>query len=718
MTFLNAMLLAGGAAFLVPLLIHLFNRRRVVTVRWGAMHLLHEVIRQRKRRLKIEQLLLLLTRIAIPIVLALCLARPVLSFLRQLPGLSNSSLIVVLDNSYSMRAPSENSTLIQRSRDDLSRILQTLPQGSDVQVLLAGGNPTPLLDEATSALDLLPDELRSMDAFAGPVNVQEALQQAIATARSSKNATREILVVSDFQKTDWKRLIEGGTVPALDQLANEDPAPVITFYQVAAELSDNLHFSSVQAAPAILAPGQPAGLRVRIQASGQQAWQDVAVHLEADGARVKTARASVPAGGETTLYFTHGFEDLGEHTLSVRIDGDSMLDDNVWHEQVDVRDQVRVLLLEGEPSSEPLEGALDFVELALAPHSGAKTSLRDLIETTRAEARRIKAEDLRGYAVIVMGDVSKFGRNDILKELTSFVENGGGLLVRPGDNASPADYTRDWFRDGQGILPSSATGQEHIASSLSPARLRIERFTHPALTYFNDARSAGLREVEIQHWWKLEPDTKAAQTLLSLDRGAPLLIEKAFGQGRVIFSAMTFDPEWSNLPLQPLFVPLAQRLVIHLAVAGGDNASTALIGQSLQRLIPATSAEKEYLFTAPDGKESAIAPSETEGRQVLTIPPSTTPGIGRIRSKANPDRPASLAIWNLDPAEGDLETYSESEVRSLAERLGIAYANNTEGYARMDRDRRLGAEIWQPLLALLLILLFFEVLLQQRITRA
>ena len=92
MTFLNAILLAGAAAFLIPLIIHLLNRRRVQRVAWGAMNLLREALRQRKRNLKIEQLLLLLTRIAIPIVLALCLARPVLTWFRQLIGANKNSL--------------------------------------------------------------------------------------------------------------------------------------------------------------------------------------------------------------------------------------------------------------------------------------------------------------------------------------------------------------------------------------------------------------------------------------------------------------------------------------------------------------------------------------------------------------------------------------------------------------------------------------------------
>ena len=102
MTFLNAILLAGAAAFLIPLIIHLLNKRRVVTVRWGAMNLLHEALRQKKRNVKIEQLLLLLVRISIPILLALCLARPVLTWFQNLTGGSKSSLVVLLDNSLSL----------------------------------------------------------------------------------------------------------------------------------------------------------------------------------------------------------------------------------------------------------------------------------------------------------------------------------------------------------------------------------------------------------------------------------------------------------------------------------------------------------------------------------------------------------------------------------------------------------------------------------------
>ena len=75
MTFLNVILVTGMAAGAIPILIHLFNRRRFRVVEWGAMHLLEEILRTQRRRLKIEQLILLLIRIAIPVVLAICLAK-------------------------------------------------------------------------------------------------------------------------------------------------------------------------------------------------------------------------------------------------------------------------------------------------------------------------------------------------------------------------------------------------------------------------------------------------------------------------------------------------------------------------------------------------------------------------------------------------------------------------------------------------------------------
>src|SRR4051794_37211083 len=57
--------LAGGAAVAVPVVIHLLNRRRYKVVTWAAMRFLLNAQRQNTKRMRVEQLLLLLCRMAL-----------------------------------------------------------------------------------------------------------------------------------------------------------------------------------------------------------------------------------------------------------------------------------------------------------------------------------------------------------------------------------------------------------------------------------------------------------------------------------------------------------------------------------------------------------------------------------------------------------------------------------------------------------------------------
>src|SRR6516162_3996864 len=72
---LNLLMLAGLAAVAIPPIIHLLNRRRFDVVDWGAMQFL-QVSDARRRRLLIEELLLMLLRMGLIAVLVMALAAP------------------------------------------------------------------------------------------------------------------------------------------------------------------------------------------------------------------------------------------------------------------------------------------------------------------------------------------------------------------------------------------------------------------------------------------------------------------------------------------------------------------------------------------------------------------------------------------------------------------------------------------------------------------
>ena len=135
MSLLNPALTLGAIAFVVPLLIHIFNRSRFRTIEWGAMHLLESVISQNRRRFRIDQLILLFIRCLIPAVLAVCLARPVLTG-GGLLGDAPAALVVLLDNSYSMEAADPGGTRFTAAVESACEVIGQLPRGSQVAVVL------------------------------------------------------------------------------------------------------------------------------------------------------------------------------------------------------------------------------------------------------------------------------------------------------------------------------------------------------------------------------------------------------------------------------------------------------------------------------------------------------------------------------------------------------------------------------------------------------
>lgn len=714
MTFLNSILLAGAAAFLIPLIIHLLNRRRIAVVRWGAMHLLQEVIKQKKRRVRVEQWLLLLMRILLPIILAMCLARPVLTALRSLPGFGKTSLVVILDDSFSMRAPSSGGSPMDQAKAAIQRMTEELPRGSDVQIVLAGGSPRTLMEQSSIALELVPKALGDTQALAGPMSANDAFQAAAAALSKATNGAREIVVMSDFQQADWKAFAEGASLPALEAVLKQEPKPAITFYRLDNDITENLSIASLELSALVAAEGQPVGARVRVKNHGKRLWQDVALYLEADGTRLRTTRITVPAEGEVTLSLTHAFDKVGDHALGVRLEGDSLTEDNAAQAIVHVRHQINALIIDGHPGNEPLSGAADFIELALSPNMATAADSKDLVITTKVDERRFRDEDLRGKEVVILADVERL-QGKRFTDIEKFVKEGGGLLVIAGPDIDHSWYNRDFYRNGQGLYPAAIKGLGSVGPADNPARILMQRFTHPAMTYFNDARGGRLQDAEFRTWitWEMKGDE--VKTLFSLDRGAPVFIEKPFGRGRVIAGATSANSEWTNLPLQMVFVPLIQRLVSHLATQGAGEAAL-LVGQPVRVGLKDGKGDEVFELTDPTGKTTEVKARKENNGVVVESAPTREPGLYEMKAKDNSE--AQRFAINLNPAESDLKPLAESEVEKIATRHEGMLVRSFDAYQRLDRSRRHGTEMWQAFLIALLVLLFGEVLLAQRIARA
>ncbi len=717
MEFLNAVLLAGMAAVSIPVVIHLFHKSRFRVVPWGAMHLLEAVLRKNTRRLKLEQLILLLLRCAIPVFLAICMARPVITGLEPLLGNAKSSTVLVLDNSYSMEAGGPGRTNFQEARESARQIVDQQVQGSDVAVVQMAGGVASLLGEPTFDLDRVRGELSRARSGFGSAEVPQALDAARSQAAKMHHAHREIVVLSDFQKVSWGE--EGGLPGATrahlaDELAKGPVKPTVTFFKVGREVTDNVSMEQPSFSRMILGVGQQLRIRAALKNHGDASYPDLRVVLKIDGKERTVAQTSLDPHLEGQVLFTHTFDTPGSHVVELLADADPLTADNGWLASIPVWDRVPVLLVSGDPNPEPLRGETDFIEIALRPYGAGKVELADLITTTTIEARDLDAKRLSEARVVLLANVPQL--NEVqLKALDAFVREGGGLLIFPGNRINSAWYNTTLAADGRGLLPlpvASLAGSMNQAGTQSS--IVSQHFEHSALEMFNDPKNGNLADAQIWLWYKMRAEggrnaDPSLSVMARLETGDPFLVEKRYGEGRVIQCAIPCDADWSNLPMRPFYLPLMQQLVTYLASKVHPSRNVD-VGKPLVAFLPVAEAGKKALLTDPDGKASEVVVSNRGTRGVVEFAQTQrlglyvldTPGGSRIHFVVNTDR-----------RESDLRQLDEKELQAVAKSMGASVVTSWAEYRQMDQQRRYGQEVWQMLLVGVLVFIFLEMLLEQ-----
>ncbi len=719
MTFLNAVLLGGMAAVSIPVIIHLFHRSKFRIVRWGAMHLLESVLRKNTRRLRLEQLILLLIRCSIPVLLAVAMARPVLTGLEPLLGNAKSSTVILLDNSYSMEAGGAGRSNFVQAREAARQVLDHQVPGSNAAVVRMAGGVSPLLDDPSEDFDRLRGELSKLQAGYGSAAVPEALSVARGLLARMKNPHKEVIVLSDFQKVSWSDSETVARMNVADALRREKIVPDLTFFKVGQEVTDNVSVESLDPSRPILGVGQKLQVRANLRNHGDGNYPDLRVVLRVDGKERDGVKTQLGPGQTGQVLFTHAFETAGSHVVEVAAEADPLKADNGRMISVPVWDRVPVLLVSGDSNPEPLRGETDYAAVALAPYRSARAELADLVEARVIEPRDLDAKALSEARVAVLANVPQLAEPQ-LRALDGFVREGGGLLIFPGNRINSAWYNATLAAGGKGLLPLPVVS---LAGSLSQsgthAAIVSQHYEHEALQLFNDPRNGSLADAQIWLWYRMRPDAAlrdlegAPRVMAALDTGDPFLVEKKAGEGRVIQAAVPCDADWSNLPMRPAFLPLMQQLVTYLASKVHPPRNVE-VGRPLVAFLPAAEAGRRATLTDPEGKAVDLAVAARGTRAVVEYAHTQRPGLYVL------DAPGGSRIHfvvNTDRRESDLRSLSDEEVQRVAGPLGASAVRSWPEYRQLDQQRRYGREVWQALLGAVLLLVFLEMLLEQLFAR-
>lgn len=648
MTLLAPALLLGLLGLAVPIVAHLLGREPPRPLRFAAMRFLHATEQSVTRRRAIQDWPLLVVRLLLLALLVVVLTRPSSTEDSGVAVVGEPhDAVVLLDASRSMELRVDGRPLLEHAVERVDALLASLPPGS--RVGLVTSDPDGPREEPSADPDVVREAIEAWrtDAHprAGAWTMAEALPAATALLqRVEGERPRVIYAVGDATARGL------GSLPA----AAEGGALVVPIPAVEAEVPRPEHVAIEEARWEPAPELDPRALRIEAvlrrhppsNAEGAAEERRVPVVLRVGDVELARTTVELPFGQPVPVEFTHTLppaQDMAAAVIALDVPDDPLPSDDARHLWLSADDAVEVTIVNGDPSELRAHDEVWFLNTAASIDEEARRLRLHSLAPDQLESRLREqgARALRDVDVLVLANL-RAPLPDVAPAIAAQVRSGMGLWITVGDRVQPEAWNARFdellpLRMREAVRVGTAPGRtEARAEGLAPADLG-----HPAFRRLRG--DLGLGGTRAQRVMLLEPDPERAHEIaLSFTSGAPALLTREVGAGRVALLTTSIDRDWADLPLRPGFVPMVSSLLGWLADQRSGGGSTQLLaGQP--RVVRA---EQPITVTTPTGGQVSVAPDD-EGQ--ATFADTFVPGHYRVEL---PETESMFAVA-VDPAESD-----------------------------------------------------------------
>jgi hypothetical protein len=550
LAFLAPWALAGTALLAIPILVHLFKPRRVRQTPFSSLRWLRLTPQKLSRRIQWHQVLLFLLRAAFLTLLVLALARPILNA-GETPSRER---FIVLDVGHGMNyRVSGQPPPIDRARALAGELIRRNQPGDRTAILLAGAQ-TRLLTSLTPQPENYLAELERSQAGLTETDLGSALpviRGLLSQPRSGASA--EIWFLTGNQQHAWQ---SGALTAFLDGL----PIPVsVHVVDVGPAGPQNAWITRAR----VLEYAKPSRrvFSVEMGCVGDSTQERKLVLDAATGLPAQSRQVLLSPGKATVVEFeVPPSADLRTGILRFHFaEPDGLPADDEFLLNLDTQGALRVLLVEGPVAGLHLRTAIE----ALRDKMGLPVRL------TAVPAAEVRRQDAAEADVVLLADVPELA-DDVLGAVEERVRGGAGLAIILGEAGKPAFLNTRLckpLQPGEGLLPRPVRPTLDSDDKLVP--LTDVRWSHPLLAGLNDPVLGDLGQVRFRRWQEFTADLPEGTSILAqIDGGAPAILERPFGAGRVVVLNTGSADHWCDLARRKSYLPLIDRLLGHLGASG------------------------------------------------------------------------------------------------------------------------------------------------------
>lgn len=710
---LNPLFLGGLGLIAIPIIIHILNRQRFKVVDWAAMEFLLRAMRKNRKRLKLEQLILLLTRCAVVGLIAMALVRPMggcgsdaIAGLGGRAGLN----VFVIDNSYSAAYEGAHTpvpavdgspqppakTHLEQQKLMAKRLIDTLAGGGESVAIITAARPATAviakpgynLAEAKAVVDRIEQSYAGTD-LAGALTLANGIADD-----EKKMPSRTLYLFTDGTRSAW----ETGSSEAVRRLGPEVASrySVTHFNMTEGRSQWNAAVVDVRPASNLVTTRFDSDLLATARGFGTGGSGESSLQWLLDGqalGKTKTLRLEPGTPPDSVKVLPTQIKVGGPHLFTVQLNTEQPADplkiDDKRYRVVDVASELKVLIVEGVRAQKFMESSGAFLQLALAPPvkdavgvGGPRSATH--VTTELISDGELDRKALGDYRAIVLCGVPQI--NTVQAEaLAAFVNNGGTLLAFMGERVNKENYNANLLP--LKLIPGPLTrlvdhreadqGTPFVFDFSPNPNASVHRY----LQSFKGMANTGLDTARINAYWQVDvsgnpqvervlsyvpaPDPTTGEMKKLPDGYKPdaAITSHPLGLGTVVFVSTTASPAtdrgWHNLPQKGAWVQLAHEMLAG-GVRPGDTWMNLFAGQPVEipsyvKLAGQPELKDEAgVVVAMDAVADPASPVTYRSR------PLTKPGVYQLR--LGPTQVVPIAV-NVAVDEADVRTVGSDFVR-------------------------------------------------------
>jgi hypothetical protein len=721
MTFLNPLVLFGLLAAALPILLHLFNLRKLRTVEFSTLAFLKELQKTRIRRLKLRQILLLILRTLLILLIVIAFARPTLqgTLVGNTSSHATTSAVFIIDDSYSMTVSNERGELLKQAKQAAETINHLFTEGDEIFLvrLSALATISAERDAATRDFGLLRKNIDEIAPSAIRRTLEDGLRIASKLLAATHNFNKEVYVFSDFQHGVLSD--NPGESSTKERLF----PPEVRFFFLPYNKGSlqNFGVESLTIPSSIFERDKPFIIQAQIGNFSDNSVHDHVVGVFLNGTRVAERSVDIPKQSSLPVEFSVTAGAVGYVQGFVEIEDDDFPYDNRRYFVLQIPDRIRVLLVGDEHE-------VQYPRLALATRTSDAESALTLSEIS---PDRLNSTMVRHTDVIILCTTQGFSPSQI-SELHTYVNDGGGLAIFPGVQIDANKFNVEF---GAGLHLPQCIGVDRASAPRSESGSYTEfdkvELRHPIFEGMFESPSTalskqstasptgGARGIESPH---IRSSVRFGLTIrstpiITMTNGGAFLTEHSTGSGKILLFAVPTTTEWSDLPLKGLFVPMIHRAVLYL---GHQQSRSDDVLPGTDVVVKSNAVTSDiWTIRNPQNVEVIATPSRQSMQRLVRFGATDQLGLYEVSSGT---AIVQKFVVNLDPRESQTSKASTAEMENLLKHLGIEGGtvhtlSQTADLERSVLESRFGVELWKYFLMLALVIAIIELLVARTTKR-